>query len=468
MSLAEPSINPGDIYPNGDRVETFDPFVPEFRNDPYSLYRRFRERDPVHYAADADPHAPGTWYLFRYADVSSVLKDNRFGRATQPSSTPETCPVAPASADRGGLHSLARKALTPRIARRLREGLERFPRPFRNAEPDAALPESPNPFFLMLEKWMLFRDPPEHTRLRSLVNKAFTARMVERLYPRIEVLADELLDRVQGGGVLDIIADFASPLPITVIAELLGVPPEDQERLRGWSVTIADALSPSQSHDVYERVRHATVALNAYLRGIMEERRRQPREDLLSGLMAAEEQGRKLSEEDILGTCSFLLFVGNESTVNLIGNGLLSLLRHPAQLELLKADPSLMQSAVEEMVRFESPVQMTHRYAFEDVEIGGRMIRKGARVSPVIGAANHDPEVFPNPDHFDISRRANPHIAYGQGIHFCLGATLARMEGQIAIRTLLGRFPNLRLRAEAPEWRDSIAFRELKTLPVSF
>jgi cytochrome P450 len=393
----------------------FDPFLPDFNADPYPYYRRLREADPVH-------QSPlGFWVLTRYEDCVTVLRDPRFGRA----------------GFEGFLESIYGSAGAP----------DRLPRS------------------------MLFQDPPDHTRLRALVSRAFTPRVVEGLRPRIQAIVDGILDRVEGAGGMEVIRDLAYPLPVTVISEMLGVPPGDHESIKQWSADIArslDAIGLPLDQDIVERGRVARRAIGEYFRALLPERRKHPRADLLSLLIAAEEQGDKLSEGELLSTCVLLYIAGHETTVNLIGNGLLALLRHPAELARLREDPALAASAVEELLRYDGPVQRTARIANAEAEIGGRTIDKGAMAVVAIGAANRDPAHFLEPDRLDLARADNRHIAFGFGIHFCLGAPLARLEGQIALGTLARRLPRLALATDAPEWRESQVLRGLKALPVTF
>jgi len=318
---------------------------------------------------------------------------------------------------------------------------------------------------------MLDRDPPDHTRLRGLVNKAFTPRVVEGLRPHIQKIVDGLLARVEGAGTMDLIEEFAYPLPVTVICQMLGVPVEDRERFKQWGLDIArglDAILLPPDSDVARRSVAARHALADYFRALIAERRAAPRGDMLSDLIAAEEAGDKLSEDELLATCILLLVAGHETTVNLIGNGTLALLRHPDQLRRLREDPGLIGSAVEELLRYDGPVQRTARIPSADVRFDGLTIGKGEMVMPFIGAADRDPAQFPDPDRLDITRTDNRHIAFGWGIHFCLGAPLARVEGQIAIGTLVQRLPRLALATDRPEYRQSLTLRGLTTLPVGF
>jgi cytochrome P450 len=393
----------------------FDPFLPEVIADPYPAYHRLRAADPVHLSP------LGLWLVSRYDDCVMVLRDQRF----------------------------------------VREGFERALAPvYGNVAETDQLPRS-----------MLFRDPPDHTRLRSLVNRAFTPRVVEGLRPRIEQIVDRLLDQVQDSGRMEVIADLAYPLPVTVISEMLGVPEGDRDTIRQWSADVArslDAIGLPMPTDLVARGRAGRRALGEYFRSLIPERRRRPRSDLLSQLIAVEEQGDKLSEGELLSTCVLLYIAGHETTVNLIGNGLLALLRHPEELARVRGEPALIPSAVEELLRYDGPVQRTARIAATDVEIDGRQIGKGAMVVVLLGAANRDPSQFPDPDRLDVARADNRHIAFGLGIHFCLGAPLARLEAQIAFATLLRRAPRLALAAGTPEWRDSQVLRGLKALPVTF
>src|SRR5215472_6180889 len=395
-------------------MKSFNPMDPEFLADPYPTYHRLRAEDPVH-------HSPlGFWVLTRYEDVAAVLRDPRFIKE----------PLAALVAARFG-------AEVPRGI-----GLS-----------------------------MLDRDPPDHTRLRGLVSKAFTPRVVEGLRPRIQEIVDGLLAGAAARGSMDLIEEFAYPIPVVVICEMLGVPIEDQERFKGWSVDIArglDLIWLGPDSDVGRRSVAARQALAEYFRGLIAQRRAAPRNDLLSGLIAAEEAGDKLNEMELLATCILLLIAGHETTANLIGNGMLALLRHRDQLERLQREPGLIASAVEELLRFDGPVQRTARIPSEDVTFGGQTIAKGEMVMPFIGAADRDPAQFPDPDRLDIGRADNRHIAFGWGIHFCLGAPLARIEGQIAINTLLRRLPKVSLATAEPEYRPSLTLRGLKALPVAF
>jgi cytochrome P450 len=392
----------------------FNPMEPEFVADPYPTYHRLRSEDPVH-------HSPlGFWVLTRYADVIAMLRDPRLVKE----------PIAAFVAARFGM------AVPPGL------GLS-----------------------------MLDRDPPDHTRLRGLVSKAFTPRALEGLRSHIQQIVDRLLARVEHRGAMDLIDEFAYPLPVLVICELLGVPVEDQERFRHWGLDIArglDAIMLPPDSEVARRSMAARHALSDYFRELIAKRRAAPREDMLSALIAAEEAGDRLNGEELRATCILLLVAGHETTVNLIGNGTLALLRHPDQFAKLRDNPRLIGTAVEELLRYDGPVQRTARIPSEDITIGGHTIGKGEMVMPFLGAADRDPAQFPDPDRLDITRADNRHIAFGMGIHFCLGAPLARMEGQIAINTLLQRLPELALATDRPEFRQSLTLRGLSRLPVRF
>jgi cytochrome P450 len=392
----------------------FNPMDADFLADPYPMYHRLRAEDPVH-------HSPlGFWVLTRYEDVVSVLRDANF----------------------------AKEAIAAFVAQRL------------GVEATVGIGIS-----------MLDRDPPDHTRLRSLVSKAFTPRVVEGLRPRIQQIVDELLDGVEDRRAMDLIEEFAYPIPVIVICEMLGVPVEDHERFRGWSLDLArglDATLLGAGSDVAQRASASRRALSNYFRELIAERRDSPRGDLLSALIAAEEAGDKLSENELLATCILILVAGHETTVNLLGNGTLALLRHPDQLRLLRENPGLIGSAVEELLRYDGPVQRTARIPSAAATIDGRTIEAGEMVMPFIGAADRDPAQFTDPDRLDITRADNRHIAFGWGIHFCLGAPLARLEGQIAINTLVRRFPKLALATDRPQYRQSLTLRGLQSLPVAF
>jgi cytochrome P450 len=301
--------------------------------------------------------------------------------------------------------------------------------------------------------------------LRNLASKAFTFKAVEALRPRIQQIVDELLDRIEEKGSLDVIWDLGYPLPVIVIAEMLGVPAEQRDTFKRWSDDIVANLGAMNSEATVQQGLKSAIEMAGYFRTIIAERRRDPKDDLVSALVAAEERGDALSEEEVIATCILLLAAGNETTTNLIGNGTLALLRNPDQLELFRGHPALAESAVEELLRYDGPVQVTARVALEDIEIDGKTVKEGQIATCALAAANRDPAQFANPDVLDITRKENRHIAFGFGIHFCLGAPLARAEAQIAFPALLRRFPRLALAGE-PEWNGNFILRGLKALPV--
>jgi cytochrome P450 len=388
----------------------FDPRSPEFRRNPYPHYELLRSHAPIFHWT--------TWnmvFLSRHADCTELLRDNRLGRG-----------------------------------------------PTGEPPPDQAA------LVHMLNRWLLMMNPPDHTRLRGLVHKAFTPRMVEQLRGTVQNITDALLDRVQAQGQMDLIANLAYPLPVTVIAAMLGIPESDRDRFHHWSDSLARSLDLTDDPEVYRRASVAATEFTDYLRELSARRRREPANDLLSALVQVEEDGEALSEDELYATCALLLVAGHETTINLIGNGTLALLRHPDQLRLLQEQPQLIRTAVEELLRYDSPVQLTSRMALEDVTYAGFTFARGQEVAFLLGAANHDPAVFANPERLDITREKNPHLSFGSGIHYCLGAPLARLEGQIAINTLLRRMPNLQLATAEPVYRDNYVLRGLEALPLTF
>jgi cytochrome P450 len=392
---------------------------PEIVADPYPVYHHLRSKDPVHWDGPLN-----AWVVTRHADVVTALGDARL------------------SAERINLS-------TDWLPTGLRETL--------------------GPVFRALSRQMLFLDPPDHTRLRGLVNKAITPRVVEGMRPHIQEIVDDLLDAVQEAGRMDVIKDFAYPLPAIVIAEMLGVPPEDREQFRIWSDDFGALIHGSGlTLEDATRALSGVAAFMDYFRGIVARHRASPRDDLMQALLAAEDRGDALTEDELLANCVLLLAAGHGTTTHLIGNGLLALLRNPEQLMRLRDAPSLLTGAVTELLRYDSPVQLTGRVAAEELQIGDKRVGVGEGVILCLGAANRDPEQFADPDRLDLGRRENRPVAFGHGIHFCLGAPLARVEGQIAFATLLRRLPDLRLQTDALEWEPSLSFRGLTRLPVAF
>ena len=310
---------------------------------------------------------------------------------------------------------------------------------------------------------LLDLDPPEHTRLRLLVSKAFTPRAVTMLRTRVQETTDRLLDAVAGKDRFDLIAALGYPLPITIIAEMLGVRPRDMDRFEEWSHALALSVDPMLGRNEIQAIKRAEQEAFAYFETIIDERRRQPRDDLVSGLLAAEEEGDRLTHQELLSVMLLILVAGNETTRNLIGNGMLALLKHPAQLQRLRDQRDLLDSAVDELLRYDSPVQLNGRSVREDVEIGGKRIRAGEVVLSLIGAANRDPEMFDDPETLDVGRRQKSHLSFGRGIHYCLGASLAMLEARIAFASLLDRFGSIRLAAE-PRHRDGVVLRGVEQL----
>jgi pimeloyl-[acyl-carrier protein] synthase len=384
--------------------------------NPYPLYHRLRTQDPVHW--DPFLHA---WVVTRYADVVGVLLD--FSAERTP--TPEQL-------TRMGLASL-------------------------------------NPIAQVMVRQMLFLDPPVHTRIRGLASQAFTPRRVAILRAHIQDIAASLVGAVENEGRMEVIHDLAAPLPAIVTAEMLGLPTSDHEQLKGWSQDFAEMLGNFQHNpDRIARSMQAVEGMTAYFRSAIRELRNRPRDGLIHSLMTAQIDGDRLTEEEVVANTIVTMVGGQETTTNLIGNGLLTLLRHPNELDRLRSDPALMPSAVEELLRYESPSQHTARLAPNDVEMGGKLIRRRQAVIAVMGAANRDPERFPDPDRLDLTRTDNRHVAFGWAAHFCFGAPLARLEGQIALDTILRRLPNLRLDPSPLVWRHNLGLRGLEALPVSF
>jgi hypothetical protein len=391
---------------------------PEVLANPYPLYQRLRSESPVHW----DPYLHA-WIVTRYDDVIAVL--TRFSAERAPS--PEY------------FEALGAPEVSP-IAR-------------------------------VMVKQMLFRDAPAHTRLRKLASGAFAPARVRVLRDHIQEIATRLIDDIQarGDGRMDLLADFAEPLPAIVTAEMLGVPVEDHVRLKNWSATFAEMLGNFQHNpDRLPAVLDAVECLTAYFQNAIDEQRKHPREGLVRVLMTSEIDGDRLTDEEVIANCIVTMVGGLETTTNLIGNGVLSLLRNPRQMARLRAEPAIMPAAVEELLRYESPSQHTARLAPDDVMLGGKLIRKRQAVIAVMAAGNRDPERFPDPDRLDFDRPDNRHLAFGWAAHFCFGAPLARIEGHIAFETLLRRFRELRLTGEPLVWRENLGLRGLKSLPLHY
>jgi len=371
----------------------FNPFVPSYRKNPYLQLDRLRAAEPVHRS-----DALQAWILTRYEDVLRVLRDH------------------------DTFSSDARQA-GGQIAAALQEQRANSP--------------------LGDTRSLLASDPPEHAFLRGIVNRAFTPRSVELLRPRMEEIVAGLLEDLPDTGEWDLMDGLAQPLPVIVIAELLGIPPEDRAQFKIWSQHIALTTDIMQSQESIDSIRQATSEIVEYFGGFIEDRRRQPREDLISALVAAETEGRRLTGSEVLAFAILLLVAGNETTTNLIGSGMRTLLAHPEAAAALRAQPERIPAAIEEMLRYDSPVQGIVRFATRDVEVGDKTIRKGDVLMGMTGAANRDPDQFPEPTAFDIDRGDTRHLAFGMGIHYCVGAPLARVEGAIAFRALLERWPSI-------------------------
>ncbi len=388
--------------------------------NPYPLYQRLREEDPVHWDDELQ-----MWLLTRYEDIDDALSNPRL------------------SVNRV---ATLRNMASPEASEAARQTLQ-----------------------ATLSMWMLFLDPPQHTRLRNLANQAFTPRVVENLRKHIEEIVCELLAPAPPVGRFDVIRDFAYPLPAIVIAEMLGVRREDRDLVKRWSDALALVLgSAACEPSIVENGARSVLEFRDYLQGLVEDRRRRPQQDLITAALKAEDQGSILGHDELLANCVLLLTAGHETTTNLIGNGSLALLRHPDQLEKLRADPGLIKTAVEELLRFDSPVQATSRLVMEDFQLHGRTVQKGQSVLLLLGAANRDPARFADPDSLDLGRTNNHHGAFAFGPHYCLGAPLARLEAQIAIPRLFATFPDLQVGTAKVEWRQNFVLRGLNALPVSF
>ncbi len=389
---------------------------PEVLANPYPLFERLRTESPVHW----DPYLHA-WVVTRYADVVTVL--HHFSANRTP--TPEQFAAI-------GLSELA-------------------------------------PLAQVMVKQMLFMDAPDHTRLRGLASTAFTPARVEALRSHIQEILDNLLEPLLQAGQMDVIADLAAPLPAIVTAEMMGVPTSDADQLKDWSADFAEVLGNFQHNpDRASRTLKCVEEMTSYFRDAIEEMKREPREGLINALLTAEVNGDRLTEEEIIANCIVTMVGGQETTTNLIGNGILTLLRHPDQLERLRNDLSLIPSAVEELLRYESPSQHTARICREDTELGGKLIKKGQAVIAVMAAGNRDPERFPDPDRLNLARTDNRHLAFGWASHFCFGAPLARMEGQLTFEALVRRTANMKLEPGPIVWRDNLGLRGLTALPVTF
>jgi unspecific monooxygenase len=396
---------------------TFDPWDPAFVSDPYPAYAELRDRGRVTYYEPTDQ-----WLVPRHADVSALLRDRRLGRTYQHRFTHED-----------------------------------FGR--------TAPPPEHEPFHTLNDHGMLDLEPPDHTRIRRLVSKAFTPRTVEQLKPYVSKLAGELVDRLVAAGGGDLLTDVAEPLPVAVIAEMLGIPESDRAPLRPWSADICGMYELSPSEDTAARAVRASVEFAEYLRELIAARRKEPGDDLISGLIAAHDDEDRLTEQEMISTAVLLLNAGHEATVNATVNGWWALFRNPDQLAALRADHSLIPSAVEELMRYDTPLQLFERWVLDEIEIDGTTVPRGAEIAMLFGSANHDPDVFTDPERLDLTRADNPHISFSAGIHYCIGAPLARIELAASMRALLERAPTLALAAD-PVRKPNFVIRGLEGLSV--
>lgn len=398
----------------------YNPLLPEFAENPHPFFHGLRSADPVHWSPVFQ-----LWVLTRYADCVAALRDPRL------SCSPRSW------------HNYEKHLLRENGA---------------DGSAQAAV----------AKHFMLQIDPPDHTRLRALVSKAFTPRVVEALSPSVQAIVDDMLGAVLPRGEMEVVADLAYPLPIRVIGRLLGTPPEDDGRIKDWSARQLPAFGPAVSGAQLRQINATAAEFGAYFRELIDKRRRNPQTDLLDALIAARDGANKLSDDELVSTCILLVAAGHVTTVQVIAKGMLLLLRNPDQLARLKAEPALIDSAVEEMMRCEAPLQVVGRAALEDLEIGGKTIGKGQMLLVSMVAANRDPEQFPEPDRFDLARTPNRHIAFGYGEHFCAGAPLARLEARIAIRSMVERLDHLQLTDAPIEHDRGLLLRALKALSIRF
>lgn len=395
----------------------FDPWDPAFLADPYPAYAELRARGRVHYYEPTDQ-----WLVPHHADVSALLRERRLGRTYQHRFTHED-----------------------------------FGR--------TAPPPEHEPFHVLNDHGMLDLEPPDHTRIRRLVSKAFTPRTVEQLKPYVRQLAGELVAGLVEAGGGDLLTDVTEPLPVAVIAEMLGIPESDRGQLRPWSADICGMYELSPSPETAEKAVRASVEFSDYLLELIAARRKEPGEDLISGLIAAHDEGDRLTEQEMISTAVLLLNAGHEATVNATVNGWWALFRNPGQLSALRADHSLIPSAIEELMRYDTPLQLFERWVLDEIEIDGTTIPRGAEIAMLFGSANHDPEVFEAPAALDLTRKDNPHISFSAGIHYCIGAPLARIELAASMSALLEQAPTLRAAAD-PERKPNFVIRGLEGLQV--
>jgi cytochrome P450 len=395
-------------------------FSDEILQNPYPTYARLHEEGPLHYIDVGGKWA--VWSIFSHAECASIAKDSKLS-AKRAKQMLLSLP-------------LSRQAEFSELAR-------------------------------MLSLWLIFMDPPEHTRLRKLLNKGFSPAVVESLRPQVEIIVDQMLEPVEHGQEVELMREFANPLPVRIILEMLGIPQELRDTFVNWSRAIAVFRgNPNRTVEDARAAQDALIQLTEFFRQAVAERRRNKGNDLISLLIDIEEEGDVLTEEELYAQCIALLFAGHETTRNLIGNGMYTLLQHPAETAELRDQPELIRPAVEELLRYESPVQFTARVLKEEIQICGQRVPKAWTVLCMLGAANRDPKQFENPNQLNLKRLNNQHLAFGAGIHFCIGAPLARLEGQVAILKLVQRFPKMKLAGARPEWASTFGLRGLTNLPV--
>ncbi len=397
----------------------FDPTATDFVLNPYPIFTALHESAPIFWHEES-----GMWFVVKHEDLATLLKDRRLGRQITHILSPEELGWPPRNPDYAAFYALG-------------------------------------------DHSMFDKEPPDHTRIKGLVHKVFTPRRVESLRGQIETISHDLIDDVIQQGEMDLLEDDAVPMPVMVIAELLGIPMDMRAKLRPWSADIVKMYELNPSPERAQEAVTAAHEFSDFLRELARERRENPSEDLISALALVEDGGATLTEDELVSTCILLLNAGHEATVNGFGNGMLGLLKNPDQLDLLRRDMSLIPSAVEEMLRFDSPSQLFRRWVLEDMDYKGHQFKVGQEVAFLFGAANRDPQVFVHPNQFDITRNPNPHITFGVGIHYCLGAPLGRLELQISLRTLLERLPHFEL-AHEPQFKESFVLRGLESLPIKF
>jgi cytochrome P450 len=394
--------------------------TPEYLEDPYPFYAELRSEQPVYWS-----EAVGAWLLTRYDDVTAGLRDQRLGSGTR---------------------------IKAYVRQMPQDEQERF-----------------NPISDHISTWVGMSDPPDHTRLRALVDRVFTARMIAGLRPRIQEITDELLGERLNEGRMDVVADLAFLLPVIVICEMLGLPAGARGEFKRWSNDIAGFMGTGQPQvDLADRAQRSMYEMKEFLGEVFEQRLRDPEEDLISSLVAAEREEDRLTQDELFGMCVQLLVAGHETTMGLISNGLLALLRDPDQMDALRSEPRLIITAVEEFLRYDSPIQHQTRVARHDLDLDGKRVREGQRVLLMLGAANRDPARFDDPDRLDIRRKPRGHVAFGSGAHFCIGAPLARVEAQIAITTVLQKMAGLQIEGGPLVWRHDTSLRNPVSLPVRF